>query len=156
MNRVLAYFSIAIFAIFLGSQITEGALLVPYWKTLSATEFYQYYSEFGKIIGSFYTVLTLIAALIPVSVFIYCYLKKSEALRFSIIAVFFTFSFIAVFYIYFKGVNQQFYNATFNAIQLKSELNTWENWHWFRVLLEALALIFLILTFNVLTTEKSQ
>ncbi len=156
MNRVLAYFSIAIFAIFLGSQITEGALLVPYWKTLSAPEFYHYYFEFGKTIGSFYTVLTLIAALIPVFVCMYCYLKKSAGLRYSIIATFFTFSFIAVFYIYFKGVNQQFYNATFNAIQLKSELNTWGNWHWFRVFLESLALTFLILTFNVLTTEKSQ
>lgn len=156
MNRVLAYSSIAIFAIFIGSQITEGALLVPYWKTLSATEFYQYYSQFGKTIGIFYTILTLIAALIPAFACMYCYLKKSTALRFSIIATFFTFSFIAIFYIYFKGVNQQFYNAAFNAIQLKSELNTWEYWHWFRVLLEVLALIFLILTFNILTAEKSQ
>lgn len=40
MRNQLNYFLIAVFSIFLGSQITEAVLLVPYWQSLSADEFY--------------------------------------------------------------------------------------------------------------------
>jgi hypothetical protein len=156
MNRILGFFLITIFSIFFGSQITEGFLLVPYWKSLSTVEFYKYYSEFGLKIGRFYTILTIIAAVIPTSISIYCFYKKSRALTYSLLSTFLTFSCIALFYIYFKGVNQQFIDGGFNPSQLKIELETWGHWHWFRVFLEFLALIFLILTFNILTKKRIQ
>jgi hypothetical protein len=156
MNRILTYFLITIFSIFFGSQITEGVLLVPYWKTLSTTDFHEYYSHFGLTIGRFYTILTIVAALIPISINIYCFYKKSKALTYSLISSFFTFLCIAVFYIYFKDTNQQFFNASFNPIQLISELEIWGYLHWFRVILVFLALIFLILTFNILTKKRIQ
>jgi len=155
MNRILGFFFSAVFSIFLGSQITEGCLLVPYWKTLSATEFYEYYSQFGSIIGRFYTTLTVIAALIPICSSIYCFYKRSRALTYALISSFFTFLGIALFYMYFKDVNQQFFDANFNASQLKSELEIWGNWHWMRVILECIALIFLLLTFNILTNKRT-
>lgn len=154
MNRNVGFFCVAVFSIFLGSQITEGFLLVPYWKTLSMTEFYEYYSQFGPIIGRFYTILTIIAALIPISITVYCIYKKSRALTYSLISTFFTFLCIALFYVYFKDTNQQFYEATFNASQLKSELEIWGYWHWFRVLVEFLALLFLTLTFTILSKKE--
>ena len=156
MSRILSFFLVAIFSLFLGSQITEGCLLLPYWKTLSTTEFYYYYAQFGKEIGRFYTILTVIAALIPLSTSIYCILKKSPALRNSLISSFFTFLFIAVFYLYFKGANQQFYNTSLSGSEVTSQLVIWGHWHWFRVFLEFLALVFLILTFHVLTKSEDE
>ena len=38
---------------------------------------------------------------------------------------------------------------------LKAELETWGYLHWFRVILEFIALIFLILTFNILHKKKA-
>lgn len=154
MNRILCFFLIAIFSIFLGSQITEGYLLVPYWKTLSRTEFYEYYTKFGPTIGNFFTFLTIIAALIPLSISIYCITNKSRALKYSIVSTFFAFLFIALFYVYFKDTNQQFYEADFNSNQLKSVLKTWGHWHWLRVLFEFLSLTFLILALNILIQKK--
>ena len=71
MKPILLYILVAIFAIFIGSQITEGVLLLPYWKSLSATEFYVFYNNFGQKIGDFYTVLTVSCCFNP---FIFCYL----------------------------------------------------------------------------------
>lgn len=51
---------------FLGSQLTEGLLLVPHWKGLAPEDFYGYYAEFGPSIGNYYTFLTVGAALVPV------------------------------------------------------------------------------------------
>lgn len=154
MNRVLAFFSIAVFSIFVGSQVTEGALLLPHWKTLSAPEFYAYYAKFGHGIGGFYTVLTVVAALISAIIAGYCAYKKSPALKYALLSVLLSAAFVAFFYIYFKGANQQFFDASLNPEQLKAELISWGNWHWIRVGIEMLALVFLVLTLNVLTAKS--
>tara|TARA_R110002073_G_scaffold139232_3_gene289470 strand:- start:23016 stop:23495 length:480 start_codon:yes stop_codon:yes gene_type:complete len=155
MNRILIFLSIAVYSIFIGSQITEGYLLVPYWKTLSITEFHEYYSKFGPTINKFYTVLTILATLIPISIGIYCFSNKFHALKYSIVSSFFALLVIVLFYIYFKDTNQQFYVTVFNTNQLKSVLETWGYWHWLRVLFEFLSLIFLILALNNLSQKKN-
>ena len=57
---------------------------------------------------------------------------------------------------YFKDANQHFFDASFNTSQLKSELETWECLHWARVILEFIALIFLLLASSILTKKRVQ
>ena len=139
---------IALFSIFLGSQITEGVLLVPYWQSLSASDFYSYYQRFGPSIGRFYTILTIIAALIPIVLSIFYFRSKSSNLIFALISSIFAILFVACFYIYFKDANELFYQSALSEIDLKKELVTWSKWHWGRVILEICSLIFLILAFG--------
>ena len=153
MNRILFFVSIIIFSIFLGSQITEGFLLVPYWQSLSKTEFYEYYSKFGQLISKFYTILTIVAVLIPISISIYCFFNKLPSLKYSVVSSFFALLVIAIFYIYFKETNEQFYEATFDTNQLKSALKSWKFMHWLRVLIEVISLVFLIITLNTLDNK---
>lgn len=155
MNRILAYVLIAVFSIFFGSQITEGCLLVPYWKSLSTAEFYAYYSQFGVGIGRFYTVLTIIAACIPICISIFSFYNEYISIIYSLLSSFFIFLCVAVYYLYFKDINQHFFDANLSPSQLKSEINTWANWHWFRLFLEFIALIFLIIAFNDLSVKKA-
>lgn len=146
MKQFLLYSSVPIFSIFIGSQLAEAILLVPYWKSLSANEFYSYYEQYGPLIGQFYTVLTLVAALIPISISIYCKRINSSAFKFALISSFFAILFIACFYIYFKGANELFYQASLSDVGLKNELVTWGQWHWGRIVLEFISLFFLILS----------
>ncbi|MRI00036.1 hypothetical protein GH721_05745 [Kriegella sp. EG-1] len=156
MKDFLAFTLIAIFSIFLGSQITEGVLLVPYWQSLSPTAFYEYYDTFGSVISRYYSFLTIIAVLIPFSLSIYCYYKRSDGLRYSFVSSFFAILIITIFYIYFKETNQLFHARAFDTDQLKTVLNTWEFWHWSRVFFEIHSLIFLILTFNILKQNSKK
>jgi len=156
MNRVLFFLSIIIFSIFLGSQITEGFILVPYWQSLSKTEFYEYYYKFGPLISKFYTILTIVAVLTPISISIYCFSNKLPSLKYSAVSSFFALLVIALFYIYFKGTNEQFYRATFDANQLKSALESWKFMHWLRVLIEVISLVFLIITLYTLDKNKGK
>lgn len=155
MKQFLYFFSVTVFSIFIGSQITEGALLVPYWQSLSSINFYSYYNEFGPFIGQFYTVLTIIAALIPIIISIYCKSINSKALKFALISSFFAILFVSSFYIYFKDTNELFYKSILNDIELKNELVIWSYWHWGRVFIECLSLFFLILTFNKIQNINS-
>ena len=150
MKLQSSYLLVAIFSIFLGSQITEGIILVPYWQSLSAQEFYNYYQEFGPLLGQFYTPLTIIAALIPIILSIVCFIKKSSALPYFLVSTCFSLMFIACFYLYFKGANELFYQAAFQEENLRQELIIWSKWHWTRVGLEFLALLFLIFAFQKL------
>lgn len=155
MNRILIFFSIAIFSIFVGSQITEGYLLIPYWKAIPQLEFYDYYSKFGPAINNFYSVLTVISVLIPLGISINCFRNNSEALKYSIASTFFAILIIAFFYFYFKDTNQQFFDAAFNAYELELTLKTYGKLHWMRVICEIISLTFLIFTINFLTKENT-
>jgi len=146
MKQFLLYLSVAIFSIFIGSQITEGVLLVPHWLSLSAADFYAYYNEFGPAIGQFYTVLTIFSALIPISLCIYFRFKNPSAFKLALASSFFAILFVSAFYIYFKGANELFYQATLSDVDLKSELVTWSYWHWGKILIEFVSLFFLILS----------
>lgn len=146
LKDYLLFFSVAIFAIFIGSQITEGVLLLPYWQSLSSSDFYSYYNEFGPSIGRFYTILTIVAALIPIFISIYCKMTNSSGLKFSLISSFFAILFVSSFYVYFKGTNELFYQAAFNDDELKNQLVVWGYWHWGRIVIECLSLGFLILS----------
>ena len=148
MKPFLQFFLIVLFSVFIGSQITEGVLIVPYWQSLSAKEFYSYYNNFGHLIGGFYTILTIIALLIPLFTFFYCKFKKSKGLNFALVSALFAILFVASFYVYFKGANELFFQSTLNEIELKKELIIWSYWHWGRVVIECLSLLFLVLAFN--------
>jgi len=154
MKQFLIYFSIVFFSIFIGSQITEGVLLVSYWKSLSSTDFYTYYNQFGPSIGTFYTILTITSALIPISYSIYFKLKKSTAFKYAFASSFFAVLFIASFYIYFKGANESFYQAAFSDVELKKELVIWSYWQWGRIAIEIISLTFLILSFTKIQDGK--
>lgn len=154
MKQFLLYSSMVIFSIFIGSQITEGVLLVPYWQSLSSADFYSYYNKFGPSIALFYTILTIIAALIPIFLSIYCKLINSKALKFALISSFFAILFIASFYIYFKEANELFSQAAFSDMELKNELVTWSNWHWGRIVIEFISLFFLIRSLSKIQDEN--
>ena len=154
MKQFLLYFSIVIFSIFVGSQITEGVLLVPYWQSLSSTDFYAYYNQFGPSIGLFYTILTIMAALIPIALLIYAKLFYKDAFRLALISSFFAILFVGCFYVYFKGANEMFYQAALSDAALKKELVTWSYWHWGRIVLEIISLVFLILCVNKIEDKR--
>lgn len=145
MKKNINYFLIVIFSFFLGSQITEAVILVPYWKSLSTSDFYSYYQNFGPSIGQFYTILTIVTAFIPIALAIYYFQSKASGLLFSIISALFAILFITCFYVYFKGTNELFYQSVLTEIELKNELITWGKWHWGRIVLEVFSLFFLIL-----------
>lgn len=139
---------ISVYATFLGAQLTEALLMVPHWQSLSAEVFYAYYAEFGPTIGKFYTILTIIASLIPLVVAIRFQWKKVEGARYAMASAFCALLVIVAFYVYFKGANASFYEKALSEGELAQELIVWSYWHWGRVFLEGASLIFLMLTFG--------
>lgn len=154
MKQSLLLLSVAVFSVFLGGQITEGMLLVPYWQSLTASEFYVYYGEFGPAIARFYTILTILALLIPIGVYAYCKSIKSDAAKFALVSSCLALLFTASFYAYFKEANELFYQAALSDADLRKELIVWSYWHWGRIVVECLSLAFLIAA--IVKIQKNQ
>lgn len=64
-----------------------------------------------------------------------------------LVSAIFAVLFVACFYLYFKGVNESFYLAKLSPADLAQELIVWNYWHWSRIVLEILSLLFLIIAF---------
>jgi len=127
--------------VFLGAQIAEGVLFVPYWKSLAAADYYKFHRALGKKIYQFFAPLTIIATIIPLSAVAYGIATNGfEQLSLILMGVF-TVIFFSTYYLYFKKANHQFTEETVTPEDLPAALKKWGHWHWTRIIFEALAFI---------------
>jgi hypothetical protein len=136
---LLAVLSTGILGTFLGAQIAEAVLFVPYWKFLSAKEFFELHKVFGKKIYQFFAPLTIAATLIPLlTVAFGLYTNRYNGLAIILMGIF-TLLFFSTYPLYFKNANQKFADASISHNDLPAELNKWGNWHWLRIVFEFIA-----------------
>jgi hypothetical protein len=139
--KILLLLSTCTLGIFLGTQLAEAALIVPYWKELSSNDFFVLHKTYGKRLYQFYAPLTIAATIFPTITFVYNLLNKPKTDILTWLMFIFTLLFFATYYIYFKEANISFAERTISNEALPNELIKWGNWHWTRVFCEATAFV---------------
>jgi Domain of unknown function (DUF1772) len=139
--KFLLLLSTGTLGVFLGTQIAEGALIVPYWKGLLSSDFFAFYKTYGEKLYQFYSPLTILATVLPITTFAYSLLTKPKTDILMWLMLIFTILFFATFFVYFKEANISFTDRTLSDEALPNELIKWGNWHWTRVFCEAVAFI---------------
>jgi hypothetical protein len=142
IGEILYFLSAGVLGVFLGAQICEGALLVPYWKSMDAKDFFEMHKTYGKKIHQFFAPLTIVATIIPIATAIYSLVYVLDGAIFSLLMGVFTLLFFLTYFIYFKQANKRFSEASIPYQELPKELNRWGKWHWSRIGLELIAFIF--------------
>ncbi len=145
VGEVLNILSAGILGIFLGAQICEAVLFVPYWKTMSPKEFFELHKSYGKKIYQFFAPLTIAATFVPVLTATYAVTNNIEGYIYSLTMGVLTLMFFSTYYLYFKQANKSFAEASVSHEELPNELNRWGKWHWGRTGLEFVAFIFALL-----------
>ena len=64
LGELFALLAVASLGIFFGAMLTEGLVLVPYWRSLPAEAFYSWYAANDKRLLGFFGPLTWLAALV--------------------------------------------------------------------------------------------
>lgn len=144
--EILIALSTGILGIFLGAQIAEGVLFVPYWKALSPKDFFELHQTYGKKIYHFFAPLTIIATLLPLLTLAYGLFTNIHSQLSLILMGVFTALFFSTYFLYFKKANKGFAESSISYKHLPAELNKWGNWHWGRIVFEFIAFICSILT----------
>lgn len=136
VSETLLLLSCGTLGIFLGAQITEACLIVPFWKSLNADEFFKFQRNYGKAVHSFFAPITILAAFIPlISAGYHVFYQFDNLLLFGLMGLS-SLAFFSTFFLYFKHANRRFAERDVSNEKLPFELRRWGNWHWVRVCFE--------------------
>jgi hypothetical protein len=139
LTEILLLLSSSVLGIFLGAQITEAFLFVPYWKTIKPDDFFKFYQTYGKKIHQFFAPLTIVSTLLPLITVSYGLLNQIGNQILLLIVGLSTLAFFSTYFLYFKNANEKFTTRSLSNENLSHELMRWEIWHWGRILFECIA-----------------
>ncbi|MEM6265255.1 MAG: hypothetical protein AAGI38_22325 [Bacteroidota bacterium] len=141
IGEMLMLSSSGILGIFLGAQLTEAFLFVPYWKAMDADDFFGFYQKYGKHIHQFFAPLTIVATLVPLITVGYGLIYHPEDHLVLGLMGTSTLAFFSSFFLYFRKANEGFATRNIADESLPAELTRWGNWHWGRVGFESVAFV---------------
>ncbi len=144
--EIIRFLSVASIGMFVGSMLTEGCVLVPYWRSLSANDFYAWYAANGQRLHGFFGLVTTIMALLSVAAAIVSLWQKHPSRWFGLLAAIISLVIVSTFFLYFKEANLSFANGGLNDDELAKELTRGSIWHWMRTGLSCFGFIASLLT----------
>lgn len=139
VNIILLLTTAVVLGIFLGAQIAEACLFVPIWKSIEPDNFFEQHESVGPLIYRFFAPLTIAATLIPLFAVAFNLVFGSNNTVWFIILGLSTLVFFSTYFLYFKEANQKFADRSISNADLPAELIRWGNWHWLRIVFEAIA-----------------
>jgi len=141
ISNILLLSSSLILGIFLGAQIAEACLFVPIWKKMKPDDFFEQHESVGPLIYRFFAPITIAATVIPLITVLVNFIFNSNQLVLFYILGGSTLMFFSTYFLYFKDANQMFADRSISNEDLENELVRWGNWHWFRIVFEAIAFL---------------
>jgi hypothetical protein len=133
LSEALQLGSAGLFGLFIGALLAEGALLVPYWRSLPTSEFFALHGTFGPRLFRFFAPLTAAASLAAVAAAGASLWAASPGRWASLLSAGLAASLLATYFLYFRRANAGFAAARPGTEGLAAELARWARWHWVRV-----------------------
>ena len=116
--------------VFAGAMLTEAGVLVPYyWRSLEATEFYEWYGANARRLVGFFGPLTWLGGVSALVGALLSLWTRHASAPAATVAAALTLAIVATFPIYFKRANASFVSGTNDAVGLREELGRWAAWH---------------------------
>jgi hypothetical protein len=124
--------SVAALGIFAGAMVTESYILVPYWRSLPASEFFTWYAANDRRLFGFFAPVTVVATLLAIASAAVSFRDRHPRRSLTLLAAVLSIAALSTFFIYFQNVNPRFATAGFGAEELEEELARWAGWHRWR------------------------
>ena len=118
-----------------GALLAEGALFIPYWRSLPSDTFYSLHKEYGPRLYRFFAPLTIAPSILSVAAAGFCVWTEDAGRWPTLAACVLFICVLATYAAYFKHANARLATASLSANELALELACWESWHWARVVL---------------------
>ena len=134
--QILATVSIGLLV---GSLLTEGCLLVPYWRSLSADRFHELYRDLHPRLYRYFTPLTIGTLILSMASAGTAVAVSSPGMWATVSSAALTLGAAGTHEIYFGKANARFAQGTLADVDLAAELARWSVWNWARVGLGLLA-----------------
>ncbi|MEM6477138.1 MAG: hypothetical protein AAF687_13335 [Pseudomonadota bacterium] len=121
-----------------GALLTEGAILVPYWRRMEPEEFLRLHSTMGPSLYRYFAPLTIAGVMLPAaSAGVSLGLGEEAPSR--VAAGILCLCALGIYFAYFKAANAKFAEHTITASELPAELGRWATWHTTRTIIVLIA-----------------
>lgn len=137
MFEILSITSTITIGLFAGSLLTEGAILVPYWRRMDPSEFFRLHGTLGPRLFQYFAPLTTLTVGLGISVAV---VDQGRTIVWVGAALICALT-LAIFFVYFKKANASFADGSLSEDALASELARWNAWHWLRTILIIFAFV---------------
>jgi hypothetical protein len=135
MIEFITVANIAVLGVFAGSMATEAFLLVPFFRSLSAKEFYALHPGFGPRLYQYYAPVTISATITPlVTAGATTFVDAGSSWPFWLVVII-SLSILAIYFLYFRQANLAFAEQRVAEADLERELTRWSRVHLFRTVL---------------------
>jgi hypothetical protein len=141
---LLQLLSVACLGVFAGAMLTEGFVLVPYWRSLPAADFFAWYAANDRRLLAYFSPVTSVTAVVVLATAAVSMWTGHPGRWASAVACIATLATVAMFFVYFESANASFSAAS--TQDLAAELSRWAAWHNARIALSLVALICAMLT----------
>ena len=121
-----------------GSLVLEGALLVPYWRTLQVPEFVHLHAAFGPRLFRFFAPLTTVAILSLWVPLLTEWFRGAEGTGWTWAAAVGGLAVLAFYFLFFQSANLRFSQAGLTAADLRVQLKRWALVHHARTIVALL------------------
>lgn len=135
----IRFLAAAALGVYLGAMLTEGFVLVPWWRSLAPEEFLRWYAANDQRLVGFFGPVTSAATLLAVAATALSFWEGHPGRVATLIPAAIMVALVVSFFVYFEPANQSFAKATVAAADLPAALATWGFWHHTRTALAALA-----------------
>jgi len=132
LGELFALLTVASLGIFFGAMLTEGLVLVPYWRSLPAKAFYSWYAANDKRLLDFFGPLTWLAGLSALAAAGISLWTTHPGRWYAVAAAACALLVVSMFFFYFERANASFSLGQMPANELRVELDRWAAWHWVR------------------------
>ncbi|MEM7436919.1 MAG: anthrone oxygenase family protein [Myxococcota bacterium] len=129
----IAFVSVLLLGTTAGAMLAEAAVLVPYWQSLSAPEFFDWYGSHATLLVDFYSPLEVGSAVGALTSAILCSARSRPEARAWWVAAVLSLLVIGMFFVFFKEANAEFAERSVPEAELSAVLGTWARWQWGRV-----------------------
>lgn len=135
--RLLAAAALGLYA---GAMLTEGFVLVPFWRSLSPAEFLRWYAANDRRLVGFFGPVTSAAGITALAAAGVSLWEGHPGRWPIVLAAALMVVSIAAFFVYFERANARFASASIAVDDVAAELARWHTWHNARTVLSGVAL----------------
>ncbi|MEQ9320605.1 MAG: hypothetical protein RIF41_15665 [Polyangiaceae bacterium] len=114
--------------LYAGSLLTEGVVLVPYWRRMAHADFMRLHGDVGPHLFRYFAPLTTLAVGLSVA----AAMREAVLYSWRTLAAVLCVAALLTFFIYFKRANAAFAAGNLTESELAPELARWSAWHWLR------------------------
>ncbi len=137
---LLRHLAAAALGVYLGAMLTEGWVLVPYWRSLPPADFLRWYAENDRRLVGYFGPVTTVAGLSALAAAAISLWQGHPGRWPAVVAAVSMVVAVAAYSVYFERANASFAAATIAVEDVAAELARWSAWHTARTVIAGVGL----------------